>query len=61
MPRYHELKVWKKSMDLLSNDFSSDEKFDLTFQIIRTAVSIPSNISEGAGRKEMNSINFKEL
>ena len=51
-----ELKVWQKSMDLAvevyssTSQFPSDEKYGLTSQIRRSAVSIPSNISEGAGR-----------
>jgi len=54
---HKELDVWKKSMDLvesiykISNTFPDDEKFGLTSQIRRAAVSIPSNIAEGAGRK----------
>ncbi|MFD1294271.1 four helix bundle protein [Lutibacter holmesii] len=54
---HKELDVWKKSMDLveqvytISYLFPDTEKFGLTSQIRRAAVSVPSNIAEGAGRK----------
>ena len=54
---YRDLIVWKKSVELvedvyiLTNAFSSSEKFGLTSQMRRSAVSIPSNIAEGWGRK----------
>lgn len=55
--RYDNLQVWQKSMDLvcetykLISIFPLEEKFGLAQQIRRSAVSIPSNIAEGAGRK----------
>lgn len=56
MNNYRELKVWQKSMDLaekvyqLTKSFPDEEKFGLISQLRRCAVSIPSNIAEGAGR-----------
>lgn len=56
MYNYKELKVWELGMEVvfdvytLSKDFSTDEKFGITSQIKRSAVSIPCNIAEGAGR-----------
>ena len=56
MHRFEELKIWQKAMDitekcyLASEDFPKEEKYGLTSQLRRSAVSIPSNISEGAGR-----------
>ena len=56
MNNYKELKIWQKSMDLVEKVyaltllFPNEEKYGLISQIQRSAVSIPSNISEGAGR-----------
>ena len=53
---YRDLEVWQKSMDLvveiyrLTTLFPPKEKFGLTNQIQRAAVSIPANIAEGHGR-----------
>lgn len=63
MPRYKELEIWNRSIELtksvygLSKNFPDDERFGLTSQIRRAVVSIASNIAEGAGRnsdKEFN-------
>lgn len=63
MHKYKELEIWNQSIKLtmsvykLTKDFPDDEKFGLTSQIKRAAVSIASNIAEGAGRnsdKEFN-------
>ncbi len=57
MNNFKELNVWKKLMELvviiyqLSDKFPSNEQFGLIGQIRRAAISIPSNIAEGAGRK----------
>jgi len=54
---YKDLLVWQKSMNLvteiykLSKSFPADEMYGLTCQIRRSAISIPSNIAEGSGRK----------
>ena len=53
---HKDLDVWKLSIRFvkdiyqLTSKFPSEEKFGLTAQIRRSAVSVPSNISEGAAR-----------
>ncbi len=56
MHNYRELRIWQRSMDFvvkiynISADFPKEEKYGLTAQIRSCVVSVPSNISEGAGR-----------
>ena len=56
MNRFKKLIVWQKSMVLaeevyqLTGQLPGREKFGLVLQLNRNAVSIPSNIAEGAGR-----------
>jgi len=53
---HKDLEVWKRSIDLVVEIYNiakvlpSDEKYGLISQLKRSAVSIPSNIAEGAGR-----------
>ncbi|MCA5005056.1 four helix bundle protein [Sphingobacterium bovistauri] len=56
MHKFRDLVVWQKAMDLANSVYMSTEnlpvaeKFGLLSQIRRSAVSICSNIAEGAGR-----------
>ena len=56
MHYYRELTIWQRSMDYvvkiyeISRDFPKAEKYGLTAQLRSCAVSIPSNMSESAGR-----------
>jgi len=53
---YKDLTVWKKSIQLsveiytLTGNFPDSEKFGLSSQMSRAAISIASNIAEGSGR-----------
>ena len=53
---HKDLEVWKLSIELVVKVYSitkslpSEEKFGLISQMKRSAVSVPSNIAEGAGR-----------
>lgn len=53
---HHKLVAWQLSIELvrsvytLTRSFPSDEKFGLVSQLRRAAVSVPSNIAEGAAR-----------
>jgi four helix bundle protein len=57
MKTHKDLNVWKESILLVTliyektKSFPKDELFALTSQIRRSAISIPSNISEGAARE----------
>ena len=54
---FRDLEVWQEAMTLveeiyaLTKSFPRDERFGLTAQLRRAAVSIPSNIGEGARRR----------
>lgn len=56
MHNFRKIKAWEEAMELaemvykLTNDFPDSERFGLTSQMRRCAVSIVSNIAEGAGR-----------
>ncbi len=63
MNNLKELKIWNKAIDLTvdvykaTSNFPTDERFGLISQLRRAAVSISSNIAEGAGRNSTKEFN----
>ncbi|MEX2347651.1 MAG: four helix bundle protein [Balneolaceae bacterium] len=56
MNKYKDLEIWKRSVNLATDVYSTtsgfpkEETYGITSQLRRCAVSVPSNIAEGAGR-----------
>ena len=54
---YREIKVWQKAIELVvdiyacTRAFPREEVYGLAGQLRRAAVSVPSNIAEGKGRR----------
>jgi four helix bundle protein len=65
MHKLEDLLIWQKAIVLVEEvyvataDFPQEEKYGLISQIRRCAVSIPSNIAEGAGRNSQKE--FKQF
>jgi len=66
--KHKDLDVWQNSIELVSEfyeltiSFPREEQFSLTSQIRRSAISIPSNISEGMARSSnLETIRFLDI
>ena len=64
---FMELKVWQAAMELASSvytvtkSFPTSERFGLTAQVRRAAVSVPSNIAEGHRRTKPAYLNHLQI
>jgi len=64
---YKNLKIWRLSLSI-ANDisdvlekFPKHEKFDLSSQLSRCSVSMPSNIAEGSARTDKSFSHFIDI
>lgn len=61
---YKELKIWKKGVEIafdvsdILEKFPKHERYDLSSQMSRCSVSIPSNIAEGSARTDKSFSHF---
>ncbi len=68
MFNFEKLEVWQKAIDLAdlvyneTRAFPAEERFGLTNQLRRAAISISSNIAEGSSRSSRNDFSrFAEI
>lgn len=61
---YKNLKIWQLGIEIANDisdillDFPKHERYDLSSQISRCSVSMPSNIAEGSSRTDKSFSNF---
>ncbi|WP_457618029.1 four helix bundle protein [Lutibacter sp.] len=64
---YKKLKIWKLGLEISKNisdilaNFPKHERFDLSSQISRCSISIPSNIAEGSARTDKSFSHFLNI
>jgi four helix bundle protein len=68
MRNFKQLLIWQKGFQIaiksynIVSSFPREEKYSISSQITRAAVSIPSNIAEGSSRTSMKDYNrFLEM
>lgn len=63
MRNFKELKIWQKGFRVavnsfkLTSTFPKEEKYGISSQVTKAAVSIPSNIAEGSSRSREKDYN----
>ena len=64
---YKNLKIWQLGLEITNEisdvleDFPKHEKFDLSSQLSRCSVSMPSNIAEGSARTDKSFSHFIDI
>ena len=64
---YKNLKIWKLGIEIANDisdillDFPKHERYDLSSQLSRCSVSIPSNIAEGSSRTDKSFSHFLDI
>jgi four helix bundle protein len=64
---YKNLKIWQLGLEIANDisdlllNFPKHEKYDLSSQLSRCSVSMPSNIAEGSARTDKSFIHFLDI
>ncbi len=64
---YKNLKIWQLGLEIandisdLLTDFPKHERYDLSSQLSRCSVSIPSNIAEGSAKTDKSFSNYLDI
>lgn len=64
---YKNLKIWKLGLEITNDisylllEFPKYERFDLSSQISRCSISMPSNIAEGSARTDKSFSHFLDI
>ena len=64
---FRNLKIWKLGIEIAKDisdileDFPKHERYDLSSQLSRCSVSMPSNISEGSARTDKSFSHFLDI
>ena len=64
---YKNLKIWKLGLEIANDisdvllEFPKHERYDLSSQISRCSVSMPSNIAEGSARTDKSFSHFLDV
>ncbi|WP_147676023.1 four helix bundle protein [Algibacter pacificus] len=64
---YKNLKIWKLGLEITNDvsdlllNFPKHERFDLSSQMSRCSISMPSNIAEGSARTDKSFSHFLDI